>query len=354
MNKVALIGEVQGKGGAERVMLEMADIFDADVFSIPYQESFDEFQKFSIFEKELLVERLPQPRVLKIFFEDLEKKFRNLGLDLSVYDFLIIAKPSGVFAAINNQPSIYYCHGPPNYIYQHKRFYSEKYGPVFRIWASFATALYKSASQFPNKWLVNSKTTRDVVKEFYGRDSTVVYPPVNVNEFEEGSSEDYFLSVQNLSIYKNVDWQIRAFEQLDEKLKIVGTGPEEENLRKMAGPNVDLLGSVSDQELVDLYSHSKAVIQTNMHEDFGIVPVEAMASGKPVICPRRGGFRETVIDGETGVLLDRPIPRNLRERVKEFDPSKFDSEICRERSKKFSREEFRKRVKEVMNDWLES
>jgi glycosyltransferase involved in cell wall biosynthesis len=349
MSKVAIVGQIEGKGGAERVILEMAKVFDADIYSIPYEKSFEEFKDFSIYSKKLLVEKLPLPRFLRIFATDMGKKLGYLRLDLSGYDLVIAAKPSGLFATIDiENPCVYYCHGPPNYIYQHKRYYARRFGIPFRIWSGFWIEIFKNLSDFPDKWIVNSKTTQSVVKEFYGKDSTVVYPPVNVERLVEGESEDYFLSVQNLSGYKRVDWQVQVFNQLNEKLKIVGTGPEKEKLEKMAKENIEFLGSVSDSELVELYSHCKAVIQTNLHEDFGIVPVEAMASGKPAICPNRAGFRETVIDGETGILFDEPFVSNMKKCIMEFDPSKFDPKKCRKRAEKFNRKRFREKIKEVV------
>lgn len=348
--KVAVVGEVKGKGGAERVMLEIVKEFQADIFPIPYKKSFPEFENFEIFTVPLLSERFSiKPRIFDVVFSNLEGKIKNFALNLSKYDIVFIGKAKGVFTGIKNHPNIYYCHGPPSYIFQHRKTYAEKYGKPFIFWSNFQKKIWDMALDHIDKWLTNSEATRKVLEKLWNVEAKVVHPPVCTEKFKNGESRDYFISVQTLSVGKRVDWQVKAFNGLNEKLVIVGTGPEKEKLEKQADENIKFKGNVNDEELIDLYSHCKAVIQTNPWEDFGITPVEGMASGKPAICPNRAGFTETITK-ETGILFDKPFVKNLRKSIIEFDEDNYDKEACQRRADNFNEKKFRREIrKEVDN-----
>lgn len=332
-------------------MLKLAKIFDSDLYLVPYHPSYKEFERMKAHKKNPKVKDFPLlPTSLKTILASLENKYMKLSLNLPNYDLVFIATSSGVFSAIENHPNVCYYQGLPSFQSdQQREFLMEKYGFLYKLWSKYESSLFKRAASHVDHWIVNSKTTKTVVRNRYGRNADIVYPPVNVERFEWKEPKKYFLSVQGLSSIKRVEWQVEAFNPLSEKLKIVGKGPEEKKLKNIANENIEFLGRVSDEELVELYSRCKAVIQTNPHEAFGLVPVEAMASGKPAICPNAGGFRETIVDGKTGILFNEPYVENLRRKVREFDSSMFDHRKCQERAKKFSEEKFETEIREKVH-----
>jgi glycosyltransferase involved in cell wall biosynthesis len=175
----------------------------------------------------------------------------------------------------------------------------------------------------------------------------VVYPPVDVDRFApvpEKEVGDYYLFVSRLVGYKKCDLVIESFNDLKLPLKIIGQGPEKKNLQKMANDNIEFLGFLSDAEIKEYYSKARAFVFA-AEEDFGIVAVEAMASGRPVIAFGRGGATETVVDGKTGVLFPEQTPQCLIDAVKNFKPENYKSSEIRQHALAFSAERFRKEFK---------
>jgi len=163
----------------------------------------------------------------------------------------------------------------------------------------------------------------------------------------------YFFSVQRISPDKQIETQIEAFRLVPEQ-KLIIAGPvaksDEPYLHKLmrtAPPNVTYRGTVTDKELAELYTHTRAVIQSHPHEDFGIVPVEAMASGKPCLAVNSGGFKETVIQGKTGILVDPPYIDNLAKAIKGFDSKTYNPLDCQGQARKFSKESFTEKINQI-------
>ncbi|MFH1527638.1 MAG: glycosyltransferase, partial [Bacteroidota bacterium] len=182
------------------------------------------------------------------------------------------------------------------------------------------------------------------------RPSVVIYPPVNIAKFNLSEKKgDYFFMAGRLVSYKRFDLAIRAFNKLNLPLKIVGTGPGSAKLRKIAKKNIEFLGLVSDQQLADLYANSKALVFPQ-EEDLGIVPLEAMASGKPVIAYGAGGALETVIDGQTGLFFNGQSEESIIDAIERFSKIKFDPRICRKRAEEFDIEVFKNKILEKLNE----
>jgi glycosyltransferase involved in cell wall biosynthesis len=216
------------------------------------------------------------------------------------------------------------------------------------------------------------------VWKFYRRKATVIYPPIEINLKSQISNlkqilnskiqnKNYYLSVGRLSWAKRVDLIINACNQLKLSLVVAGTGKEEKELKQIAArpplagaggaagwsPTVEFLGSVSDEELTLLYTNAKALIFSALDEDFGMVPVEAMAAGTPVIALAQGGVKETVIDGKTGVLVDEPTVESLINAIRRFERlSKGKDWIkeCKKQAEKFSKEEFQRKLKKFVEE----
>jgi glycosyltransferase involved in cell wall biosynthesis len=219
------------------------------------------------------------------------------------------------------------------------------------------------AAKRPDILVANSQNTRKRIKKFYRRDAAVIYPPVNIDKFEVVEVNEvgnYFLFVSRLIPYKKADLVVAAFNQIGLPLKIAGDGPERKRLTKMAKKNVEILGYIDEEKLMALLSHCRAFIFP-AEEDFGIAPVEAMASGRPVIAYQKGGALETVVNGKTGLFFKHQTIKSLILAIKKFakfEP-KFNPQDAREQAEKFSVERYkrewqefiRKRLAEYRKKW---
>jgi glycosyltransferase involved in cell wall biosynthesis len=236
----------------------------------------------------------------------------------------------------------------------------QKY-PLVRAYASIVNFFLRhydfQTAQAVDYFIANSKETAMRVKKFYRRDSTVIYPPIDVDgsQFMVHSKKkrSYYLSVGRLSWAKRVDVLIKACNELKLPLKIVGSGKEENALRNIAGPTIEFAGNVSDSKLGVLYQGAKALLFCALDEDFGMVPAEAMSYGTPVIALAQGGVVETVIDGKTGVLFNNPEVETLKKAIETFEHGigKQSAEIsknCMVQAAKFGKERFKKEVKDFV------
>ena len=180
------------------------------------------------------------------------------------------------------------------------------------------------------------------IKKYYTREAIVIYPPVKAidSTIKVEKKEDFYLIISRLIGYKRFDLAIQACTKLGKNLVIAGDGPEKEALKKLAGPSIKFLGHVSDQKRLELFAQAKAFIFP-AEEDFGIVPVEAMSQGTPVVAYGKGGITESVIDGVTGVFFDRQSVKSLMEAIEKFESIKFDSDTIIAQSKKFSEHNFK-------------
>jgi len=191
----------------------------------------------------------------------------------------------------------------------------------------------------------------------YGRDAQVVYPPVEVESFEvRTEKEDFYLTASRLVPYKRIDLVVSAFSLMPEKqLKVVGDGPEAARIREMAGANVELLGYQPDSVLRDLMARAKGFVFA-AEEDFGIIPVEAQASGTPVIAYGKGGALETVVEaGEspTGVFFNEQTVEALCEAVRTFEGKRFSAAACRLNAERFSRGRFQEGMRRTIQDCIQ-
>jgi glycosyltransferase involved in cell wall biosynthesis len=217
---------------------------------------------------------------------------------------------------------------------------------IFDLWSSRRV----------DKWLVNSKNVQQRIWKYYRKESTVVYPPVEVEKMIEVSKnidkQDYFLIVSRLVGAKGILEAAKAAKHLGFPLKIVGEAvgfsQVENQLKKIKG--VDLVGSVSDEILWKLYAGAKGFIALAKEEDFGMTVVEAMAAGTPVIAFDGGGFKETVVDGETGILVEGTDVKTLEAAMKRFNKVKWNKEKLISRAKLFSREKFVEKIKKEIKE----
>lgn len=284
-----------------------------------------------------------------------QRGFRNLlplfpgaidRLDMGEYE--VVVSSSSAFAhgvrPGSTATHICYCHSPFRYIW-HERHRAVCEAP------SAARSLLSRELDRIRRWdidaagrvdhfIANSKITQQRIADFWGRNSTIVHPPVDVDRFHPGRAEDFFLIVGELVPHKRVGDALFAAERAGRRVKVVGTGPELPRLRARFGGHTEFLGRVQDDHLADLMARAAAVVITAV-EEFGIVAVEAHAAGRPVIGPDRGGTTETVTDGETGVLYPADDFDALAELMREVDFTGFDPIKARRSSLRFRSEVFR-------------
>lgn len=262
---------------------------------------------------------------------------------------LLISTSSAVMKSIRppkGTPHLCYCHSPARYIWAQTDEYTtgsggawrkvglNLIGPAFQRWD-------KSTADRVTKFLANSKHTAKRIKECFDREAEVVYPPVRTDWFthEPGiEREDWLLVVAALEPYKRTDLVIQAATKTGINLKVAGSGSQFDALKTLAGDNVQMLGRVDETELLDLYRRAKALVFPQV-EDFGIIAVEAQATGCPVIAFADGGAVETVTN-RTGLFFDKPNVDTLVSAIEELDSANFDPKACRKNAERFAEKVF--------------
>jgi glycosyltransferase involved in cell wall biosynthesis len=207
------------------------------------------------------------------------------------------------------------------------------------------------SAQRVDHFIANSRTPVERIKKYYGRSSEIIYPFVEYEKFAgtDPVQGDYFVVLTRLVSWKRADIAIEACNKLGLKLKIIGEGPDMERLKSISGSTVEFLDYVSDRKKVNVLSNARALINTQK-EDFGIVPLEAMASGKPVIAFGEGGVLETVIPGVTGEFFYEQTPESLIALLRIFHPEKYDPYKCRKRAQKFDKGVFCRDMKAFVQE----
>jgi glycosyltransferase involved in cell wall biosynthesis len=196
-----------------------------------------------------------------------------------------------------------------------------------------------AASKRVTHYIANSELTRERIHAFYRRDAGVIHPPVEIDWLEPGTPEDFFLVVTELAPHKRVHIALEAARLAGKRIKVAGEGPELARLRSTFGESAEFLGRVSTDQLARLYSRALALVVPNV-EEFGIAAVEAQAAGRPVVAPNTGGTRETVANGETGVLVDDGNVEAFAEALTGVDFESFAPGAIRKHAEQFSRERF--------------
>jgi glycosyltransferase involved in cell wall biosynthesis len=205
------------------------------------------------------------------------------------------------------------------------------------------------AAQRPTRFVANSRNVAERIRTFYDRDSDVLHCPVDLDRFTVGpGGGDYFIVASRLLPYKRIDLAIRAAALANVPLLVTGTGPAESSLRRIAaGTTTTMLGFVSDARLNELVGNARAAIVPG-EEDFGLVPLEAAATGRPTIAYRRGGTLETIVEGETGAFFDVATPASLAAALSNFDASSFDPQRLRAHAERFSPAQFIEKLRRIV------
>lgn len=289
----------------------------------------------------------------------IQASLRFAGADFDDYDFYFFSGNWSRCAGKSHRPNIFYCHTPVRAFYDFKTRYLSELPPpqrlLARAWIAVHSRWDRETIGHMDQIVANSENVKGRIKRYYGRESTVVNPPVATAKFRFDEVGDYWLSVNRIRPEKRIDLQIEIFRRLPaEKLLIVGDIAREVTARAVVSqlkipPNVQLTGAVHQKRLADLYAKCKGFITTAVDEDFGMTPVEAMASGKAVLATDEGGYRETVIDGSTGWLL--PIDADaFASKIKSLDEGRLKAmkDKCIARAREFDEGRFIERMRELM------
>lgn len=356
--KIAIVHDFLNQyGGAEKTLEIIHELYpEAPVFtSIFIPEKFpSRFATWDIHAS--FMQRLP-------FLGRHFKKYLMLyprameSFDLSAYD-VVISSSSAFAKGVRVRPGalhVSYCYTPMRFVWAKEHYFEkERILAPFRWVLPWALTSLKrwdlKTSQGVHDYIAISEHIRRRIRDAYGRESRVIYPPVEVDRFSISKDiEDYYLIVSRLNPYKNVDLAIHACNEMGRRLVIIGTGPYEPTLRKIAGPSIEFKGRVSDEELPKYISSCRAFLFPG-EEDFGIAPVEAMAAGRPVIAYGRGGALETVVDGVSGHFFNDLTVNSLKEAMARTDRTSFEPERIRQNAQRFSVAEFKTNFSRVMQE----
>jgi glycosyltransferase involved in cell wall biosynthesis len=342
-------------GGAERVLFTLAEIFPtAPIYTLIYNHA-----KFG--------KHIEQGRVNSSFLQNLPDTIKNrpryllplIPTAVERFDFkefdVVISGSSGYVKNIITPPHvkhICYCHSPlrlawdywPQYLNEQnigklRRLAAERMIHTIRLWDSIGSTRV-------DKWVANSQTSASRIAKYYKKKSTIIYPPVPVKKlynYQTEKKSDYYMTLAMLTPYKKIDQVIEAFNANGKRLLVPGEGPDKERLQKLAKPNIEFTGYLEEEEKFRTLAQAKALIFPN-EEDFGIAPIEAMAVGTPIIAFGRGGLKETVIHGKTGLFYNLQTAAELNRTIENFESAAFSSSILHRQAAKFDEALFRKSI----------
>lgn len=276
------------------------------------------------------------------------------AMDMSAYDLVLSSSHAFSKAVRVPDPAVHvcYCHTPPRYLWDLAGFYNR--GVTGALRAPLLRRLRRQdlqAARRVDHFVANSKCVAERIERTYGREAPVIYPPVDIDRFALATREPggYYLAGGRMVAYKRLEVAVEAANRAGFHLKVFGSGPEEARLRALAGPTVEFLGRVDDGSLHDLVSGARAFLFPG-EEDFGILPVEVQAVGRPVVGWGRGGARETVLDGRTGVLYDDPSARALLGAIERLEGAALSPLACRRNAERFGRPRFEREMADFILD----
>ncbi len=349
-------------GGAERVLEVFSEIFpNAPIHTLVY-------------DKNLFKNRFGGKKIYTSFLQSLplskshHRSFPILmpmaieSFDFSDYDIVLSDSNSYAKGVISNPGTLHicYCHTPMRYAWDDYYSYTENFSAAKLIRKAIPLAMNyirlwdKISADRVDKFITNSNFVAKRIAKYYRRPAEVIYPPVSLSFFKQDKKikkDDYFLIVGRLIPYKRFDLVIGAFNILGLRLKIIGDGPEAQRLKKMAKPNIEFFGWRPDEEIRDYYAGAKAFLFPQ-EEDFGIVALESLASGTPVIAFRGGGALEIVKEGVNGIFFDAQTVDSIVGAVRNFRDNDFDSEKIKQSVTSFDKEIFKTKIRDfVEREW---
>jgi glycosyltransferase involved in cell wall biosynthesis len=359
--KTALVHDwlVSTVGGGEKVLEAIHRLFPAPIYTLVQNSKklkgtyFESIEIFSSF-----IQKLPRAEVkyqsyLPLFPLAIEQ------FDFSGFDLVISSSHCAAKGVITSPEQIHicYCNTPMRYAWDLMHVYLKEMGGFKRVLAKLFLHYLRGwdfhSAQRVDHFIANSRYIAKRIEKFYGRKSEVIYPFVDLSFFQKGSEKEaFYVAASRLVPYKRMDLIVEAFSKMpDKKLIVIGDGPEWNRVKAKAGKNVELMGYQPDSVLRQFLQRAKGFVFAAI-EDFGILPVEAMACGTPVIAFGKGGARETVVAEKTGLFFSEQTVESLIEAVQRFERLEFDPETCRQQAEKFSVDRFNEQFKQFVNSKL--
>ena len=359
MNIAIIHDYLCGIGGSERIFQYMCEEFpEADAYTLAYNPSatFPYFRTRRI--RTTWLNRFVQSTAAFRWSFPLATYVMQ-SLDLSRYD--VVLSSSATVAKYVNVPKgrhICYCYIPTRAIWHFKEYFGDSIkAKLLKVTLPYLKRRDLAAARKIDRFIAISQASKEYIRQYYGRDADVVYCPIELDKFRPSVQKGkHFLIVSRLERWKKIDYAVEAFTRLGLPLRIIGAGPEEQRLRALAGPNITFLGAVNDATLAREYSEAGAVIFTPFLE-YGLIPLEANASGTPVICYGKGGIVETMVPAEgrtgkgvdaTAVFFYEQSADALIDAIKRFDTITFDSNALVRHAQKWGVPSFKKKLRMIV------
>ncbi len=333
--------------GAERVFMKLCELWpDADIYTPVYDEAGTEGRFAARAIHTSFLQRLHPSaawfRTLLPLYPVAVESF-----DLSGYDLVVSSSSAWAHAVLCDEDTVHvsYCHNPFRYAWNDReRTLARQPDPFSRAFLRGAFRRWRQwdwiAAQRTDLYVANSRTTQARIRTYFGRESNVVYPPVETSRFSPGSVGEHYAIVSELIAHKQIEVAVEAFNRLRLPLVVIGDGPDMRRLRRAAGPTIRFAGRLPDATVAEVLQGARALIVTAV-EEFGIAAVEAQAAGRPVIARRGGGALETVVDGVTGCFWSGG-PDELARAVIAFDDAAVDPAQCAHNAARFDEASFRR------------
>ena len=342
-------GNYLERGGAEMLSDELARTFDAPLY---YGFGSDEHVSDDVDARSLYEDSLLSGVKRSVFLRDLYYAWNAQRIpELTGYDVVVLSKNElSWYVPEDEQVVVHYTHSTPRVPYD---LFQQRANSVFsRLYAFVARTVFLPNTKFPDRFVANSELVARRLRRYWGvpdEKVDVVYPPVDVDRYEPRETRDYYLTYSRLIPEKRIDAIVRAFEGLDAKLVVGGAGDERDRLERLAPANVEFVGYMSEEEKRRRLGEAKAVLFNAMNEDFGIIPVEAFASGTPVLGVNEGYTKYQIRDGENG-LVHEPAPASIRDSVETFerDGVEWDADEIAAFAERFGADRFREEMREVV------
>ncbi len=354
MPRVALIHDfLLDLRGAERVFAAICDGWpDADVFSAVYDEAGTE-GRFA--DRNVQTSFLQRLRPTARTFRPLLPLYPHAveSFDLRGYDTVISSSSAWAHGVLVDPGAVHvcYCHNPFRYAWSEREATLAARGALTRPVLRGVLARWRQwdwiAAQRVDRYVANSEVTARRISRYLGRESSVLYPPVEVTRFRPGPVGEHYVVLGELMAHKRVQIAVEAFNHLRLPLTVIGDGPELRRLRRLAGPTVTFAGRVSDERVAELLASARAMVVTAT-EEFGIAAVESLAAGRPVIALAEGGVLESVTAGVTGTFFEPNSSEALAEAVAGFDALAIDPAACMAAAEAFSVPRFQRRLAQIV------
>lgn len=359
MTKIAIAHDwLTNMGGAEKVVINFKQIYEeAPIYTISYNDKNLDKELRNIDVRTSFIQKLPKGnKKHQMYLPFMPTAWEQF--DFNDYDVVLSSSSSCAKGIITSPDTVHicYCHSPMRYAWEFYNEYMERenLGKLKKLLIKYIMNYIRiwdrASADRVDYYIANSKNVAKRIYKHYGIEADVIHPPVKGSYFNISDiDEDYFLIVSRLVPYKRVDLAVEVFNELGLPLVVIGGGSQLEYLKSIAKPNVKIMGRQPDEVIKEHYAKCRAFIFPG-EEDFGITPLEAQASGRPVIAYGKGGALETVRDGETGIFFEQQTVASLKNAILKFEMMEWNKENIREHALKFDEEIFKAKIKAYIEE----